>query len=106
MFLRLYESENISTEILPNYQLADGIQLFFNYGSNLLNIDIINIVNYFFYLILILTFGNLSYFIYKSDLKNKFLLILTTVIFYLFNIYHYNYNAEYLIYFFGQLKPL
>ena len=106
MFLRKYNSENISTEIVPNYHLADGIQLFFNYGSNLLNMNIINIVNYFFYVILILTFVNLSFFIYKSELKNKFLLILTTVIFYLFNIYFYNYSAEYLIYFFGSIIPL
>ena len=106
LFLRNTNSENILTEIIPNYKLADGFQLFFNYLSKLLNLNILYLVNYFFYSIIILTFGSLLYSIHKSNLNNKLILITTTTLFYLSNIYLYNYNAEYLIYSISSILPL
>jgi|TARA_B110000037_G_scaffold19246_1_gene20286 hypothetical protein len=106
LFLRNTDSKNISTEIVPNYHLADGIQLFFNYLSKLLNLNILYLVNYFFYSILILTFGSLLYSFHKSNLNNKFLLTIITTLFFLSNIYLFNYNAEYLIYSVSSILPL
>ena len=47
LFLKKLNIENSQSEIVPNFHLSDGAQLFFNYFSKVLNINILEFVNYF-----------------------------------------------------------
>jgi|TARA_B110000037_G_scaffold42269_1_gene52213 hypothetical protein len=105
-FLKYRVKGNFQSEILPQNFLSDGIQLFFNFFQNLLEINILLLVSSFFTIIFLVLFFNLFKILFKSNWNNKKLIFFLVCVFLIINLYVFKQQASSLIYFVSSIMPI